>query len=80
MQKPLTAREANADKSSVLFQRRYFSESELSQYSGLSKRTLQGWRLRNIGPPWVKLLGCVKYDVQKFDAWAASCAGENNCR
>jgi hypothetical protein len=58
---------------SVPIQRRYFSESELSAYSGISKRTLQGWRLRNQGPPWVKFGGAVKYDIQRFEAWAISC-------
>lgn len=54
---------------------RYFSEAELSQYSGLSVRTLQGWRLRGQGPPFRKLRGSVRYDIQEFDAWVQSCPG-----
>ena len=49
--------------------RRYLSERELAAYSGISARTLQGWRLHNQGPAWRKLGGAVRYDVQAFDAW-----------
>jgi hypothetical protein len=55
--------------------RRFYSEIELAAYAGLSIRTLQGWRLRNQGPPWRKLGGAVRYDLVAFDAWAASQPG-----
>jgi hypothetical protein len=49
--------------------RRYLSERELHSYSGIAVRTFQNWRLRNMGPPFHKLCGSIKYDVQEFDAW-----------
>ena len=52
--------------------RKLLSERELSEYSGIAVRTLQSWRLRwDQGPPFRKLGGAVRYDVQLFDAWAA---------
>ena len=50
--------------------KRYVSERQLEEYSGISARTLQGWRLRNQGPPFRKLGGAVRYDLLAFDAWA----------
>ena len=52
--------------------KRFFSEQELSVYSGIRVRTLQGWRLRNQGPPWRKLCGSVRYDLQEFENWVLS--------
>jgi hypothetical protein len=51
--------------------KRYVSERELSEYSGIGVRTLQGWRLRNQGPPWRKFCGTVRYDLEAFESWAA---------
>ena len=32
----------------------FYSESDLAARSGLSPRTLQGWRLKGGGPQWVR--------------------------
>ena len=55
--------------------RRYLSERELSAYSGLSARTLQGWRLRGSGPPWKRFGGSIRYDLAAFESWAAEQPG-----
>jgi len=55
--------------------KRYFSEREMAEYCGIAIRTLQGWRLRNQGPPFRKLCGAVKYDINEFDAWVKACPG-----
>ncbi len=62
--------------------KRFYSEAELAAYAGLSTRTLQGWRLRNQGPPWKRLCaddkrkhGAIRYDIQQFDAWLAAQPG-----
>ena len=55
--------------------KRFYSERELSVYAGLSVRTLQGWRMRNLGPPFRKFCGSVRYDLGEFDAWAAAQPG-----
>jgi hypothetical protein len=56
--------------------KRFYSERELAIYSGISARTLQGWRLRSQGPPWRKFCGSsVRYDLKAFDAWTASQPG-----
>lgn len=43
-QKPTREREAD-----------FLSEIEVSRRTGLSRRTLQGWRGTGRGPPWVKV-------------------------
>jgi hypothetical protein len=55
--------------------KRFYSERELSVYSGFSVRTLQAWRLRNQGPPFKRLGGSIRYDLQQFDAWVSACDG-----
>jgi predicted DNA-binding transcriptional regulator AlpA len=55
--------------------RRYLSERELAEYSGLAVRTLQKWRLFNEGPPFRKLGGAVRYALDQFDAWVAAQPG-----
>lgn len=55
---------------------RWVSEKALANYLGLSVRSLQGWRLRNIGPPWRRLNGsAVRYDLAVVDSWAAQQPG-----
>jgi hypothetical protein len=56
-------------------EKRYVSERQLAVYSGIAVRTLQGWRLRNQGPPWRKLCGAVRYDLLAFESWAAGQPG-----
>ena len=55
--------------------KRYVSERQLSEYSGIGVRTLQGWRMRNQGPPWRKLCGAVRYDLVAFESWVAGQPG-----
>ncbi len=56
--------------------RRFLSERELEQYSGIKVKTLQHWRIyANQGPPWKKLGGAVRYDITAFDQWVQSCPG-----
>jgi hypothetical protein len=48
---------------------RYITEREVSVLAGLSTKTLQNWRLRRQGIPFVKLGSAVRYsvaDVLKF--------------
>jgi|GEM_PF-1737972 len=58
--------------------KRYFSELELSIYAGISTRTLQNWRLRNLGPPYLILRAgvggrhLIRYDVAEFEQWLLS--------
>lgn len=58
--------------SSVPVVRRYLSERDLSEYSGVAVRTLQGWRVRGQGPPWVKMGTIVRYDIERFDEWVVA--------
>jgi hypothetical protein len=44
-------------------------------YLHLSPLTLSDWRVRGIGPPFLKLCGgAIRYPVTPLKAWLASCA------
>jgi len=32
-----------------------YTEKEASDLTGIKVKTLQGWRLRGVGPPWVRV-------------------------
>jgi predicted DNA-binding transcriptional regulator AlpA len=48
------------------------TEEQEARRLNLSKRTLQAWRTRGDGPPYVKLGRAVRYDPRASDAWLAS--------
>ena len=50
--------------------RRFVNERELAELFGISRRTLQGHRLRSRGPEFRRLGGAVRYDLAKALAWA----------
>jgi hypothetical protein len=68
MTRPISNRE-KADARSV--PQRYLSERDLSDYAGLSVKTLQAWRLYGKGPRFCHFGKAVRYDLREFDAWAA---------
>jgi hypothetical protein len=39
---------------------------------GLSPRTLEDWRWRKVGPPYLKIGGRVHYRLQDIEAWEAA--------
>lgn len=47
----------------------YESEAELSERCGISARTLQGWRLKGSGPPFVRAGKRVLYPRHSTDKW-----------
>jgi hypothetical protein len=47
----------------------YESETELSTRCGISARTLQGWRLKGNGPPFVRAGKRVLYPRHSTDKW-----------
>jgi len=34
-----------------------------------SRRSLEGWRVRGDGPPFVRVGGAVRYDTRALEAW-----------
>ena len=50
--------------------RRRLTEKEAAERLALSTRTLQQWRVRGGGPPFLKLGAAVRYDAAALDAWA----------
>jgi hypothetical protein len=60
----------DSDRIAVPTRRRYLTELELSALSGYSPRTLQGWRLRDQGPPFKRVRGAsIRYDLESFLQW-----------
>jgi NAD/NADP transhydrogenase alpha subunit len=45
----------------------FVSEQDLSKRTGVSRRTLQGWRAKGKPPRWVKLGSRVLYDARAVD-------------
>lgn len=45
------------------------TEKEEAARLNVSERTLQAWRTRGDGPPFVKLGRAVRYDPRTTDAW-----------
>lgn len=48
---------------------RYLSTDQASEYLSVSKRTMEGWRVRRVGPPYSRLVGLVRYDIIELDAF-----------
>lgn len=54
-------------------QAKQLSEREIEEQYAINARTLQGWRTRKKGPPYVKVGGTlVRYNRAEFEAWIES--------
>jgi len=51
---------------------RLHNEKEESQRLGISARTLQQWRIKGDGPPFIKLGSAVRYSPEQVDAWLSA--------
>lgn len=51
--------------------RRRLNEREAAAELGISFRTLQQWRVRGIGPAFLKLGRSVRYDADALEDWLA---------
>ena len=49
--------------------RRRLTEKEAAARLALSPRTLQQWRVKGGGPPFLKLGAAVRYDPDVLDQW-----------
>jgi len=61
------ALKAQRESSSSAKKPDFLSERELADRTGISRRSLQGWRQKGRGPRWVKLGGRVLYDASAID-------------
>jgi predicted DNA-binding transcriptional regulator AlpA len=48
---------------------RMLREREVAEQLGVSERTLQGWRWRGGGPPFVRIGGAVRYEPAEVRVW-----------
>lgn len=52
--------------------KRFLTTKEASEYLGLQPVTLECWRSRGGGPPFVKMGRAVRYRSEDLDAWVDS--------
>lgn len=57
------------ESTSFEVQRRFVSEIELEQLTGISRRTWQKHRLLNHGPSYYKIHGSIRYQLDEVLAW-----------
>ena len=51
----------------------YLTETEAGERLGFSIRTLQGWRMKGGGPPFLKISArAIRYRASDLDAWILS--------
>jgi hypothetical protein len=55
-------------------QRRFVSERELEQVTGIPRRTWQKHRLSKRGPRYYKIYGSVRYDLDEVIDWIRALA------
>ena len=58
----------------VPLQRRFVSEVELEQVTGISRRTWQKQRLLRRGPRYYKIHSSIRYDLEEVVAWIKAMA------
>lgn len=51
---------------------------ELAEWLGVPTRTVDTWRTRGSGPPYVKVGRYVRYDTRTVDKWLATRVVEPN--
>lgn len=49
---------------------RYLRETDAADILSVSIRTLQGWRLKGGGPPFVRFGSCIRYKLNELCDWA----------
>jgi predicted DNA-binding transcriptional regulator AlpA len=54
-----------------------FRTHEAAQYIGMRKSTLEAWRVRGGGPPYIKLSKAVRYRKADLDQFIVSRVREN---
>jgi len=53
----------------TILRRRYLTGPELADLLRISPRTVEAWRLRGQGPPFIRLGARVVYDFQEVEAF-----------
>jgi len=51
---------------------RYISEREAAIFLGVSRKALQSWRAKGVGPRFAKFGRAVRYNVNELTDWADS--------
>ena len=48
---------------------RFLTEEEAAEFISFSPRTLQAWRQRNIGPPFLRIQRSIRYSEAALTSW-----------
>ena len=59
-------------------ERRVLTTHHAAEYLGVSRRTVEDWRRRGVGPRYAKVGRAVRYRVEDLDAWLASRSVDNS--
>jgi hypothetical protein len=49
---------------------RYVDEIEAARYLSIARKSLQNWRLRGVGPKFVRLEGSIRYSIHELTTYA----------
>ena len=50
----------------------YLTTEQAAAITQLATGTLENWRYRRQGPPWIKVGGVVRYEESAFHTWLAA--------
>lgn len=50
---------------------RSLTTKQVSELTGIERKTLDSWRARGIGPSWMKPVGVVLYPLAELRSWLA---------
>ncbi len=52
----------------------FFTTEDVAELYGISIRTVEGWRNKQIGPTWIKIGGAVRYPLSGLEKFEAATA------
>ena len=53
-------------------EKRFLKNDEAAEILRISANTLNKWRCRGLGPPYLKFNGTIRYDIDSLLKWANS--------
>lgn len=56
----------------------YLTQDQLSEFLLVPVRTLENWRQRKFGPPYIKIARHVRYSVESVEAWLQTLKVQTN--
>jgi len=51
---------------------RFLTPEQVTLYCGFPVKTLAWWRVKRVGPPYIKVANKIRYELAELDAWLRS--------